>query len=39
MPALRRALEHIVKHRDSIWLTRPGEICAHIESLPRGVVP
>ena len=36
---LRRAFEHILEHRDRIWLTRPGEICAHIESLPPGVVP
>ena len=35
---LRRAFEHIMKHRDKIWLTRPGDICAHIESLPEGVV-
>lgn len=37
--ALRRAFEHIVKHRDRIWLTRPRDICAHIESLEPGVVP
>ena len=36
---LRRALEHIAKQRDRIWLTRPRDICAHIESLPAGVVP
>ena len=36
---LRRAFEHIPKHRDRIWLTRPREICAHIESLPAGIVP
>lgn len=36
---LRRAFEHIVKHRDRIWLTRPRDICAHVESLPAGVVP
>ena len=36
---LRRALQHILEHRDRIWLTRPGEICAHVERLPRGVVP
>jgi len=35
----RKVIEHIVKHRDRIWLTRPGEICRHIESLPPGVVP
>jgi len=36
---LRRALEHVVHHRDRIWLARSGEICAHIESLPKGTVP
>jgi len=36
---LRRALEHILRHRDRIWLTRPGEICKHIEGLAPGVVP
>jgi allantoinase len=35
----RRVIEHILKHRDEIWLTRAGEICAHIEQLPPGVVP
>lgn len=30
---LRRAFEHIAKHRDQVWLTQPGEICAHIETL------
>jgi peptidoglycan/xylan/chitin deacetylase (PgdA/CDA1 family) len=36
---LRRALAHIAGQRDRIWLTRPRDICAHIEGLPRGVVP
>jgi peptidoglycan/xylan/chitin deacetylase (PgdA/CDA1 family) len=36
---LRHALEHIVSHRDRIWLTRPRDICAHVESLPAGIVP
>jgi allantoinase len=35
----RRALQHILKHRDRIWLTRPRDICAHIEALPPGIVP
>ena len=30
---LRRFFEHIAPHRDRIWLTRPRDICAHIESL------
>jgi allantoinase len=36
---LRRAFEHILKQRDRIWLTRPREITAHVESLAPGVVP
>jgi allantoinase len=36
---LRRALEHVARYRDRIWLARPGEICAHIEGLPRGIMP
>lgn len=36
---LRRALDHIVGHRDDIWLTRPGDICRHIEGLPAETVP
>lgn len=39
MRQFRRALKHILGHRDRIWLTRPRDICAHIESLPPGVVP
>jgi hypothetical protein len=38
---LRRALRHIAGHpqRDRIWITRPRNILAHIESLPPGTVP
>jgi allantoinase len=36
---LRQALEHIAAHRDRVWITRPRDICAHVESLPRGTVP
>jgi hypothetical protein len=28
---LRRAMQHILRHRDEIWLTHPGEIAAHVE--------
>ena len=35
----RKVIEHIVEQRERVWLTRPGEICRHIESLPPGVVP
>jgi allantoinase len=30
---LRRAFEHIAAHRDEVWITQPGQICAHIETL------
>jgi hypothetical protein len=36
---LRRALQHILQHPDRVWLTRPRDICSHIESLPAGIVP
>ncbi len=36
---LRRALQHVLGHRGRIWLTRPRDIAAHVESLPAGVVP
>jgi peptidoglycan/xylan/chitin deacetylase (PgdA/CDA1 family) len=38
---LRKALEHIVNHprADTVWFTRPGEIAAHVMSLPKGTVP
>jgi len=31
--ALRRALRHVVAHRDDIWITTPGEIAAHYAGL------
>ncbi|MFQ5565054.1 MAG: polysaccharide deacetylase, partial [Paracoccaceae bacterium] len=37
--ALRRALEHILSHRDRLWLTTPGGIADHCENLPPGLVP
>ena len=36
---LRQALQHILGRPDRVWLTRPRDICAHVESLPAGVVP
>ena len=36
---LRRAMQHILRHRDEIWLTQPGEIAAYIEKLQAGTVP
>jgi len=35
----RRVIEHIMGHRERIWLTRAGEICDYIETLPKGIVP
>ena len=36
---LKRALRHIAKHRERIWLTTPGAIARHCMALPAGVVP
>ena len=36
---LKRALRHIARHRDAIWLTTPGAIATHCANLPTGVVP
>ncbi|MFI5012486.1 MAG: polysaccharide deacetylase family protein [Hyphomicrobiales bacterium] len=36
---LRRALRHIARHRDRIWITTAGAIAAHVQTLPDGVVP
>jgi peptidoglycan/xylan/chitin deacetylase (PgdA/CDA1 family) len=35
----KRALRHIAKHRDRIWLTTPGAIARHCQTLPAGIVP
>ena len=37
--SLKRVLEHIARHRERIWLTRPGAIAAHVRTLPAGTVP
>jgi hypothetical protein len=42
--ALRRALDHIVAHAKSVWITQPGEIAAFFEAHPdltgaSGTVP
>jgi peptidoglycan/xylan/chitin deacetylase (PgdA/CDA1 family) len=36
---LKRALRHIARHRDAIWLTTPGAIARHCVGLPDGTVP
>ncbi len=30
---LRRALEHIQRHREAIWMTTPGRICDHMDTI------
>ncbi len=35
----RQVIEHILRQKDKIWLTRPGDICRYIETLPPGTVP
>ena len=37
--ALRRALEHVLRHRDSLWITTPGAVARHVAGLPEGMVP
>ena len=37
--ALRRALGHILQHRDRIWLATPGQVAEHVLRLPEGVLP
>jgi hypothetical protein len=34
-----RALQHILEHPERVWLMRPRDIYAHVESLPAGIVP
>jgi hypothetical protein len=36
---IKRALRHIGRARERIWLTTPGEIARHCTTLPAGVVP
>ena len=36
--ALRRALTHILEHRDEIWIATPGAVAAHCMRLPEGTV-
>ncbi|WP_431281305.1 polysaccharide deacetylase family protein [Humitalea sp. 24SJ18S-53] len=36
---LRRALTHIVDHRDRLWIARPGDVARYVAGLPKGVVP
>jgi peptidoglycan/xylan/chitin deacetylase (PgdA/CDA1 family) len=36
--ALRRALNHILSHRDDLWITTPGGIADYVQRLPEGTV-
>jgi peptidoglycan/xylan/chitin deacetylase (PgdA/CDA1 family) len=36
---LKRALRHVARQRQRLWLTTPGAIARHCTSLPAGVVP
>jgi hypothetical protein len=36
---LKRALRHIARERDRIWLTTPGAIARHCSALPAGTLP
>ena len=36
---LKRALRHIGRYRDDVWLTTPGAIAQHCSDLPVGTVP
>jgi hypothetical protein len=37
--AFRDAVRHIVRHRDGLWITTPGEIARYCEGLPKGTIP
>lgn len=37
--ALRRAVDHILKHRADVWITTPGAIAAHVAALAPGTLP
>jgi peptidoglycan/xylan/chitin deacetylase (PgdA/CDA1 family) len=39
MQALRRALDHILKWRENLWITTPGEIAGYCAKLPADVLP
>ena len=37
--ALRRALDHILAHRDELWITTVGGVAKYYAKLPKGLVP
>lgn len=34
---LRKALQHIMSHKDQVWMTLPGEVAQHYRSLPTAL--
>ena len=36
---LREVMEYIMRHREEIWITTPGEIAAYCKTLPPGIIP
>ena len=36
--ALRRALHHILSHREQIWLARSGDVARYVTGLPTDIV-
>ena len=39
LQALRGALQHMLAHREKLWIARPGEIARYAAGLPKGIVP
>jgi len=37
--ALRRAMQHVLRHRDDLWITTPGEIARYCAAMPDGIIP
>jgi allantoinase len=37
--AFRRAMDHILHHRDDLWITTPGEIARYCATLPPEILP
>jgi allantoinase len=37
--SFRRAMDHIMRHRDDLWITTPGEVAKYCMTLPDDVLP
>jgi peptidoglycan/xylan/chitin deacetylase (PgdA/CDA1 family) len=37
--AFRRAMDHILRRRDELWITTPGEIARYCATLPESILP